>query len=58
MSANKISYEKNIKVIKIDRKIIYLSMLEDDLTFILQDLKSIENAQNLMKNFSLCSGLT
>ncbi len=58
MSANKISYEKNIKVIKIDRKIINLSMLEDDLTFILQDLKSIENAQNLMKNFSLCSGLT
>ncbi len=33
--ANKIRYEKNIKGIKIDNKIIKLSMLADDLTLIL-----------------------
>ncbi len=32
--ANKIRYEKNIKGIKIDNKIIKLSMLVDDLTLI------------------------
>ncbi len=56
--ANKIRFEKNIKGIKIDNKIIKLSMLADDLTLIiLQDLKSVENALKLLKNFSLCSGL-
>ncbi len=55
--ANKIRYEKNINGIKIDNKIIKLSMLADDLTLILQDLKSVENALQLLKNFSLCSRL-
>ncbi len=32
-------------------------MLADDLTLILQDLKSVENALKFLKNFSLCSGL-
>ncbi len=32
-------------------------MLADDLTLILQDLKSVETALKLLKNFSLCSGL-
>ncbi len=41
--ANKLRYEKNIKGIKIENKIIKLSMLVDELTLILQDLKSIEN---------------
>ncbi len=47
---------KNL-AIKIDNKIIKLSMLVDDLTLKLQDLKSVENALKLLKNFSLCSGL-
>ncbi len=55
--ANKIKYVKNIKGIKIDNKIIKLRMLADDLTLILQDLKSVENVLKLLKNFSLCSGL-
>ncbi len=33
------------------------SILADDLTLILQDLKSIEYALNLSNKFSLCSGL-
>ncbi len=32
-------------------------MFADDLTLILQDLKSVENALKVLKNFSLCSGL-
>ena len=56
--ANKLRHEKNIKGIKIDNTIIKLSMLADDLTLILQDLKSIANALKLLKSFSLCSGLT
>ncbi len=55
--ANKIRYEKNIKGIKIDNKIVKLSMLADDLTLILQDLKSVENALKLLKNVSFSSGL-
>ncbi len=53
----KMRYEKNIKGIKIDNKIIKLSILADDLTLILQNLKSVENALKLLKTFSLCSGL-
>ncbi len=55
--AKKIRYEKNIKGIKIDNKIIKLRMIVDDLTLILQDLKSEENALKLVTNISLCSGL-
>ncbi len=33
-------------------------MLADDLTLILQDLKSIENALKLLDDFSRCSGLS
>ncbi len=32
-------------------------MLADDLTIILQDFKSIENALKLLDDFSRCSGL-
>ncbi len=42
--ANKIRYDKNIKGIKIDNKMIKINLLADDLTLILQDLKSIEYA--------------
>ncbi len=55
--ANKIRYDKNIKEIKIDDKMIKISLLADDLTLILQDLKSIEYALKLLNKFSLCSGL-
>ncbi len=33
-------------------------MLADDVTLILQDLKSIENALKLLDDFSRCSGLS
>ncbi len=56
--ANKIKHEKDIKGIKIDKEEIKLSMLTDDLTLILQDLKSIENALKLLDYFSRCSGLS
>ncbi len=50
--ANKMRYEKNIKGIKIDSKIIKLSMLADDLTLILKDLKSVENTLKLLKTLA------
>ncbi len=56
--ANKIRHEKDIKGIKIDKEENKLSMLADDLTLILQDLKSIENAPKLFDDFSRCSGLS
>ncbi len=46
-----------MKGIKIDKEEIKLSMLADDLTLILQDLKSIENELKLCDDFSRCSGL-
>ncbi len=55
--ANKIRHEKDMKGIKIDKEEIKLSMLADDLTLILQDLKSIENALKLLDDFNRCSGL-
>ncbi len=55
--ANKIRYDKNIKGIKIDNTMIKISLLANDLTLILQDLKSIEYALKLLNKFSLCSGL-
>ncbi len=56
--ANKIRHEKDIKGIKIDKEETKLSMLEDDLTLILQDLKSIENVLKLLDDFSRYSGLS
>ncbi len=56
--ANKIRHEKDINLIKIDKEEIKLSMLADDLTLILHDLKSIENALRLLDDFSRCSGLS
>ncbi len=54
---NKIRYDKNIKEIKIDNKMIKISLLADDLIIIVQDLKSIECALKLLNKFSLGSGL-
>ncbi len=45
--AYKIRYDKNIKGIKIDNKMIKISLLTDNVTLILQDLKSIEYALKL-----------
>ncbi len=55
--ANKIRFEKNIKGININNKTIKLSMLADDLTLILTNLGSVENALKLLNKFSQCSGL-
>ncbi len=55
--ANKIRFEKNIKGININNKIIKLSILADDLTLILTNLVSFENALKLLNKFSQCSGL-
>ncbi len=55
--ANKIRHEKDIKRIKIDKEEIKLSMLANNLTIILQDLKSIENALKLLDDINRCSGL-
>ncbi len=57
MLANKIRHEKNINGIKIDKKTIKISLLANDLTLILKDLQSIENALKLLNIFSLCSSL-
>ncbi len=54
---NKIRYEKNITGLKIDNKIIKLTLLADDLTLILKDLLVVENALKLLRKFSYCSGL-
>ncbi len=43
--------------IKIDKKTIKRSMLAHDLTLILKDLHSIENALKLLNIFNLYSGL-
>ncbi len=56
--ANKIRHEKDIKGIKIGKEEIKLSMLADNLTLILQDLKSIDNALKLLDDFSRCSDLS
>ncbi len=55
--ASKIRYEKNITCLKIDNKIIKLTLLADDLTLILKDLLSVENALKLLRKFIHCSGL-
>ncbi len=55
--ANKIRHEKNINGIKIEKKTTKISLLADDLTLILKDLQSIENALKLLNSFSLCSGV-
>ncbi len=55
--ANKIKFEKDMKVININNKTIKLSMLADDLTLIITNLGSLENAVKLLNIFSQCSGL-
>ncbi len=55
--ANKIRNDKSIKGIKIDRIEIKLCLLADDITLILNDLNSVKNTIDLLKMFSLCSGL-
>ncbi len=49
--ANKITHEKNINEIKIDKKTLKISLLADDLTLILK-----ENVLQLLNSFSLYSG--
>ncbi len=55
--ANKIRNDKGIKGIKIDRKEIKICLIEDDITLILNELNSVKNTIDLIKMFSLCSGL-
>ncbi len=55
--ANKKSFEKRIKGININNKTIKLSMLADNLTLILTNLGSVENALKWLNKFSHCSGL-
>ncbi len=55
--ANKIRNDKIIKGIKIDRKEIKICILAEDITLILNDLNSVKNTIDLLKMFSLCSGL-
>ncbi len=50
--ANKIRFDKNIKGININNKTIKLSMLADDLTLIVTNLGSVENALKLLNKFS------
>ncbi len=49
-------FEKNIIGIKINKRSIKLSMLADDLTLILTDLVSVENALKLLNKYTQCSG--
>ncbi len=49
--ANKTRHEKDIKGIRIDKEEIKLSMIADDLTLVLHNLKSLENAFNLLEYF-------
>ncbi len=51
--ANKIRFEKNIKGIKINKRLIKLSMLADDFTLILTDLVSVENALKLLNKYTV-----
>ncbi len=55
--SNKIRYDINITGLKIDDKIIKQTLLADDLTLILKDLLSVENALKLLRKFSHCFGL-
>ncbi len=54
---NKIRFEKNIKGIMINKRSIKLSMLAGDLTLILTDLVSVENALKLLNKYTQYSGL-
>ncbi len=55
--ANKIRYEKNITGLKIDNKIVKLTMLADDLRLIIKDILPVENTLKLLRKFSHCSVL-
>ncbi len=54
---NKVRNNKNIKGIQIDNKEIKISLLADDITLLLHDLKPVKCSINLLKLFHLCSGL-
>ncbi len=49
--ANNIRINKEIKGIVIDNREIKISLLADDMTLILQDLKSVENTIKTLKRF-------
>ncbi len=55
--ANKIRNNKSIEGIRIDRKEIKISLLADDITLLLTNLKSLKNSLILLKSFQQCSGL-
>jgi len=56
--ANKIRDDPSIKGLVIDNKEIKISLLADDATCILADLKSLENILKLLKLFQHSSGLS
>ncbi len=55
--AYNIRNNKEIKGIIIDNREIKISLLADDMTLILQDLKSVENTIKTLKPFHKCYGL-
>ncbi len=55
--ANKIRKDKYIKGIKIDKKETKISLLADDTTLILSDIKSVQNSFKILKGFSKYAGL-
>ncbi len=55
--ANNIRNNKEIKGIIIDNREIKISLLADDMTLVLQDLKSVENTIKTLMLFHKCSGL-
>jgi exonuclease III len=57
MLACKLRNDKNIKGIKVDNKIIKISLLADDITLILSDLSSVKQSIHVLKCFARCSGL-
>ncbi len=52
--ANKIRNNNEIKGIIIDNREIKISLLADDMTLFLQDLKSVENTIKTLKLFHKC----
>ncbi len=54
---NKIRNDKSIEGIIINKTEIKISLLTDDITLLLTNLKSLKNSLILLKSFQQCSGL-
>ncbi len=54
---NKIRNDKSIEGIILDKKEIKISLLADDITLLLTNLKSLKKSLILLKSFQQCSGL-